>query len=120
MSILHIRQITPTETGISATLQTGQRLQIDFAEDWLLRVAIVPATGLAADRTWMVAPEVAPEKEPPLGGRNRLSLAGFTCPTVTHSTANTHGDSHEKISPPSMQVYDFHSNTGMVRVRQTQ
>ncbi len=96
MSMLSIRHLNPTPHGISATLSGGQHLQIDLAEEWLLRVAIMPATGLAVGRSWMIAPE----QNPPLNGRDRLSLAGFSCPPV--ATANT--DSGFTLCAKSLRI----------------
>ena len=70
--------IVPTTTGLQADLNAGFTLQIDVLENWLLRVALVPVDGLMVDRTWMVAPET----DPVLEGRDRLSLAGFSCPAA--------------------------------------
>ncbi|MGB1011642.1 MAG: TIM-barrel domain-containing protein [Thiolinea sp.] len=80
MGILHASNITPTSSGIRASLNSSYELRIDIAEHWLVRVAVVPVKGLSVDRTWMIAPE----KKPPVNGRNRLSLQNFSCPEVSH------------------------------------
>ena len=81
MTILNASKILATPSGISAELSQDFHLHIDFLESWLLRVAIIPDEGLTVDRTWMIAPEA----NPPLRGRNKLSLQGFSCPKTTFS-----------------------------------
>jgi len=90
MTIIHAKQIEPTKTGISASLSNGHHLQIDFLENWLIRVAIQPDDGFQIDRTWMITPET----KPPLAGHSKLSLDNFSCPKTsiidnTVSTENT-------------------------------
>ena len=74
--MLHAQLPLATATGWQASLSDGFSLQVDVLENWLLRVAIVPEEGFAVDRTWMIAPEALP----PVEGRERLSLADFSCP----------------------------------------
>ena len=63
-----------TDRGASAPLSHGFELRVDVLEDWLVRVAVLPASGLEVDRGWMIAPE----GEVPWQGRDRLDAAGFT------------------------------------------
>lgn len=60
-------------TGLSAPLTGGFALRVEALSDWLLRIAVTPETGLAVDRTWMIAPE----GDVPWAGRDRLSTEGF-------------------------------------------
>lgn len=86
MSILTCETITPTKTGLRAKLSNGFRLQIDFTESWLARIAIIPDEGFTNDRTWMVAPHTNKNGDAPIEGRDRLSLEGFTLPTLTQTS----------------------------------
>ncbi|MBX3578793.1 MAG: hypothetical protein KF723_16465 [Rhizobiaceae bacterium] len=65
--------LAATPTGATAALSGGFSLRIDILADWLVRVAVSPADGLAVDRTWMVAPD----GDVPWTGRDRLSTEGF-------------------------------------------
>jgi alpha-glucosidase len=77
MSFLELSgPLTATPNGASAQLSQGFMLRIDMLEDWLIRVAVIPAGGLRVDRTWMIAPE----GDVPWHGRDRLDTAGFATP----------------------------------------
>ncbi|MGB6119216.1 MAG: glycoside hydrolase family 31 protein, partial [Mesorhizobium sp.] len=64
---------TRTATGLSLPLSGDFSLRIDILSEWLARVAVVPAGGLAVDRSWMIAPD----GDVPWHGRGRLDTGGF-------------------------------------------
>lgn len=82
MSLLSADKLEPSQTGITGSLNHGFSLQMDFAESWLLRVAIVPNQGFGVDRTWMIDPGNSDPVSASDQGRPRLSLENFKCPCV--------------------------------------
>jgi alpha-glucosidase len=69
-------RLQSTSRGAIASLSHGFRLQIDVLEDWLVRIAVIPAEGFEVDRTWMIAPQGEVE----WSGRDRLDDACFSAP----------------------------------------
>lgn len=80
MPVLKLKSEHKTSSGLVGQFDNGMRLQVDFAAEFLVRVALFPKDGMETDRTWMVAPD----GELPPEGRSRLSLDGFQMPLVEH------------------------------------
>ena len=62
------------------TSDQGWRAELFVLEPEIVRVLITSADGLAAPRTWSIAPGA---EDAPAGGRDRRSTDGFSCPDFT-------------------------------------
>ncbi|MEL6784548.1 MAG: TIM-barrel domain-containing protein [Pseudomonadota bacterium] len=78
--------------GLTGRLSEGFVLSVHALGAGTLRVAVVPAGGLALDRTWMVAPGATADDDGPLEGRDRLSLAGFDTETFAATEGGFESD----------------------------
>jgi len=85
MGVLELKTtLTAHESGARSELSHGYQLHIDFLENWLCRIAVVPHEPI--DNTWMIAP---PEHVWLWQGRERLSTDGYRCPSISVANDKT-------------------------------
>ncbi len=78
--------ITPTDSGITATIDDRHRLDVEVLDTNLARVWIRRDGQAALDRTWSV---VSGGQDVPFEGRDRADISGFPLPqTSTTSTGD--------------------------------
>ena len=79
-----------TAFGLAAPLNDGFALHVDRLRDGWIRIAVVPSSGLAVDRTWLVTPDEDVAWE----GRDRLTTEGFRAGDIHHGA---HGFADDRL-----------------------
>lgn len=87
MKTLHSLQLTEQHAnGVTLSIDGKHTLHILALEEDIFRVWLQKNGQSALNRTWLVSPEAAPAPEE---GRERASLAGFSCPALDIGTGDT-------------------------------